>query len=74
MSVGVINGQEHFDGNVEPHAHFVCRDCGAVLDIHEKFFTNEELQRLSEKFRLSIEEAGVLFKGTCCECEKKTVS
>ena len=25
VSVGVINGQEHFDGRVEPHAHFVCK-------------------------------------------------
>ena len=33
VSVGVINGQEHFDGRVEPHAHFVCKRCGAVLDV-----------------------------------------
>ena len=31
VSVGVINGQEHFDARVEPHAHLVCKHCGAVL-------------------------------------------
>ena len=30
-SVGVINGQEHFDGNTAPHAHLVCSHCGAVV-------------------------------------------
>ena len=28
-SVGVINGQEHFDGDTSAHSHFVC-DCSAV--------------------------------------------
>lgn len=37
VSVGVINGQEHFDGRVEPHAHFVCKRCGAVLDVPRSF-------------------------------------
>lgn len=32
-SVGVINGQEHFDGDTSAHSHFVCDCCGRVLDI-----------------------------------------
>ena len=34
-SVGVINGQEHFDGDTSAHSHFVCDCCGRVLDIFE---------------------------------------
>ena len=71
VSVGVINGQEHFDGNVKPHAHFVCRECGAVLDVHETFFEENELARISQKFGLSVEEAGVMFRGVCGQCHKK---
>lgn len=33
ISVGVIGGQERFDGNVAPHGHFICRCCGAVIDV-----------------------------------------
>ncbi len=33
VSVGVIGGQERFDGNTAPHGHFVCRRCGAVTDV-----------------------------------------
>ena len=27
------NGPDHYDGNVAPHYHFVCRDCGQVYDM-----------------------------------------
>ncbi len=70
VSVGVINGQEHFDGRVEPHAHFVCSQCKAVIDVHETFFTPEELAVLSQKFHLSVEDAVVVFHGLCEKCRQ----
>jgi Fur family peroxide stress response transcriptional regulator len=33
VSVGVVNGEEHFDGFTEPHPHCVCEHCGKVLDL-----------------------------------------
>jgi Fur family peroxide stress response transcriptional regulator len=33
MSVGVVNGEERFDGVVEPHPHLVCGGCGKVMDL-----------------------------------------
>jgi Fur family peroxide stress response transcriptional regulator len=33
ISVGVKNGEECFDGRVEPHPHFVCEVCGDILDL-----------------------------------------
>ncbi len=69
VSVGVINGQEHFDGCVEPHAHFVCKRCGAVLDIPEKFFKQDELSSISARFHLTLESARVVFEGVCPQCE-----
>lgn len=74
VSVGVINGQEHFDGKIEPHAHFVCRECGALIDISEPFFTEDELRQVSEKTGLLAEEASVIFRGVCSACRKKTAA
>ena len=74
VSVGVINGQEHFDGRLEPHAHFVCKRCGAVLDIPEEFFRKHELEALSARFHLKLEDASVLFQGVCPQCEKEQIS
>ena len=28
VSLGVVNGQEHFDGDISPHSHFICSHCG----------------------------------------------
>lgn len=70
VSVGVINGQEHFDGRVDPHAHFVCKQCGAVLDVPEEFFQEEDFVRLSAKYRFQVENARVLFEGLCPQCQE----
>ena len=29
QSVGVVKGQERFDGETRPHSHFICNSCGA---------------------------------------------
>ena len=70
VSVGVINGQEHFDVRVDPHAHFVCKQCGAVLDVPEEFFQEEDFVRLFAKYRLQVENARVLFEGLCPQCQE----
>ena len=31
--IGSVNGEDRYDGNVVPHGHFICRACGAVLDL-----------------------------------------
>jgi len=71
VSVGVINGQEHFDGTVMPHAHFICTKCGAVLDVQKDFFGPEKLRQLSQHTGQRIESACVTFRGVCESCQKK---
>ena len=69
-SVGVINGQEHFDGTVTPHAHFVCTKCGAVMDIRRDYFARPELEKLSESTGFQVESASVIFRGICPGCAR----
>ena len=33
QSVATVNGPERFDANIEPHVHFICTDCDAVIDL-----------------------------------------
>ncbi|MDR1465332.1 MAG: transcriptional repressor [Oscillospiraceae bacterium] len=33
VSVAVVEGKERFDGDLTPHAHFICRCCGRVADV-----------------------------------------
>ena len=34
-SVATVSGVERFDANTDPHVHFICTDCDAVIDLHE---------------------------------------
>ena len=33
VSLGSVNGVERLDGRVDPHVHFACTCCGAVMDV-----------------------------------------
>ena len=67
-SVGVINGQERFDGDTAPHSHFICKRCGAVHDLPWP----EELEGLdrnvSEHYGFKTEHCELTFHGLCNEC------
>ena len=39
-SVATVGGVERFDGNIEPHVHFICSGCGAVLDVEDFLVSN----------------------------------
>lgn len=66
MSLGSIDGVERFDGNVNPHVHFVCRHCGAVRDLHS-IALPEELLAQAEAFG-KIEQWQLTFTGSCGAC------
>jgi Fe2+/Zn2+ uptake regulation proteins len=74
ISIGVVNGQERFDGNITPHTHFVCSGCGAVLDIPEKYIGKQFSAEIAEKYHLQVDSGEVLFHGLCSQClEKKNI-
>lgn len=67
------SGAEHYDANMEPHQHFICMSCQRVYDI-----------RIPNISLLLTEASGYVpgeiatfqanFYGTCCECQKKSLS
>ena len=68
ISVGVINGQEHFDADTAPHSHCVCDICKSISDICKPFFSEELLKSLNEEYGVSVTSNEVLFHGVCKEC------
>ena len=32
-SIATVSGVERFDANTDPHVHFICTDCDAVIDL-----------------------------------------
>ena len=66
-SVGVINGEERFDGRIEPHAHCVCIRCGKVHDLPP--LDIEALSALiPEKAGFSLDLRKTVFYGLCPNC------
>ena len=53
-----IDNQEHFDENIEPHGHFICRQCKCIIDIpllkYDDFICPEEIKGKIERFELSL--------------------
>jgi Fur family peroxide stress response transcriptional regulator len=73
MSVGVVNGEERFDGVVEPHPHLVCSRCGKVIDlpcpaVHLSMGLPPEESREGEAF--NVDYRRTVFYGLCGECRK----
>lgn len=70
-SVGTVNGQERFDGVVVPHAHFVCKCCGAVQDL-PRFPMDTGLDRAAEQYGVKVDQHELTFRGTCATCLQKS--
>ena len=68
VSVATVRGVERFDANTEPHVHFICSGCDAVLDLHQI----EAPQALSGQVEASsgcrVESCQLTFTGLCKTC------
>lgn len=63
------DGFEHFDGNPNPHYHFLCRECGKVLDLDLAPMKNID-KLAATSFDGQVEGHKVLFYGKCPACSK----
>ena len=70
ISVGVVDGEERFDGFAAPHPHLVCGHCGRVIDLPCP--DPETLKLLAGgKPGFSIDYRKTTFYGVCGECGGK---
>ena len=70
ISIGTVKGIERFDGNVNPHVHYICTECGCVMDLHS-IAVPEELKSAAEKNSGgSVSACSLTFSGVCEKCKK----
>ncbi|MGL4293511.1 MAG: Fur family transcriptional regulator [Bacteroidales bacterium] len=64
-TIGIDDKNARFDGDMSPHAHFRCKNCGCIYDIpldgKDKIFVDG----IGE---LTIDEVHLYYKGFCKEC------
>ncbi len=64
------SGAEHFDGNLEPHQHFICSRCHTIYDI--RVDQVDTLMDAAQKASPgSIESCHLNFYGLCDQCASK---
>ena len=67
-TMGVIAGNERFEWNTEPHTHFICNHCSAVIDVDD---LDPPLHLGRSVGCGSVEQCILTFTGTCHECAER---
>ncbi len=67
-SLGTVSGVERFDGNTQPHVHFICSHCDSVLDLPEVAVPQALCAEAEENSGGHISACQLTFTGLCRQC------
>ena len=68
VSLGTVNGVERYDGNIDPHVHFVCTGCGHVTDLHGLHVPEELNNAAAKEADAAVDQCHLTFHGRCHDC------
>ena len=74
QSLGMIHGIERFDGNTNPHVHFVCNCCSAIMDLHQMDAPQRLCSEAAQHIGGQVDSCQLMFFGTCQACLAKQES
>ena len=67
-SLGSVNGVERFDGNVNPHVHFICTSCGKVEDLPQMEVPQSLCSTAAGQTGGRVSSCQLTFTGSCSDC------
>ena len=70
-SVGTVRGVERFDGNTEPHVHFICHRCDAVIDLPQMQVPQSLSTQAATEAGGLVDVCQLTFTGVCSRCCSK---
>ena len=70
LSLGTVNGVERFDGNTQPHVHFICTQCSDVVDLHHIQVPQELCSQAAAKIGGQVNTCCLSFTGLCSRCNQ----
>lgn len=63
----MTDGADRFDAKLTPHSHFICRECGCVLDV--MIPVEDPVSRINQVWEYGdVEECRLEFRGVCKKC------
>ena len=68
QSLGTVGGVERFDGNTDPHVHFICTGCDSVIDLPQMEVPQSLCSRAAEDTGGRVAACQLTFTGTCQSC------
>ena len=68
ISLGTVNGVERLDGRVDPHVHFACSVCGAVVDVPDVDVPDSVPQATEECLGCRVDDTRLVLTGICKKC------
>lgn len=71
ISVATVSGVERFDGNTDPHVHFVCTGCDAVIDLDDIQVPEALCDAASACCGGRVDGCQLSFTGLCRECNNQ---
>ena len=69
--VATVKGVERYDGNTDPHVHFICRHCTAVIDLHEMQIPPQLIEQAASITGGKVDLCSLSFTGLCRDCLSK---
>ncbi|MBQ3116431.1 MAG: transcriptional repressor [Clostridia bacterium] len=57
----------HYDGDVSRHSHFICNECGKIVDLFKPSKTPNEIEELG----LTVTGEKCVYYGLCSSCGAK---
>ena len=68
------DGADHFDADTSPHYHFVCTDCGKVIDLDLESIRSMDVLNGQDVDGNLIAGNVTYFYGTCSACRQEADS
>ena len=66
IRVATVNGAIRYDANCEDHVHFVCDECGAVIDTMDADI--RKAKKACQVGQAKIKSIQIVLHGTCENC------
>ena len=70
-SVATVRGVERFDANTDPHVHFICAGCDAVIDLDEMQVPETLARTAALCCGGTVDGCQLSFTGLCRECKQE---
>lgn len=68
LTLDVNSGKEHFDGFTHNHYHFICNNCGSIIDVDIPPIPSL-CDSIEQQTGAVIDKYSLVFYGTCSKCK-----